>query len=617
MSIKIVLSLLFGIFSFANSLELNTLKIFEDKGNIYNIETILENKDLFQKAEKTNLGIKKHIVWTYQKIKNEKYIEDKIILTNPRAGIDFIDVFVFSENKIVKTALLGDMRPQEQREFVYRKSSFLLNLDPNKEYEIYVKYKSFGAIDINWEWNNSFEYISIITKESLIFGFVAGFVILICSYILFIDKKFPTVSNKIYFGIMICTLLMQFSIAGIFYQMGINSYINTIFSWSFGNFGAALVGFFPIYFFNLKKIMPKSTIALSFLSYGLIAFSIVFLFYPLKNDLLYLSPYANLILLILILFLYYVSIKLYLKKVRGAFVYLLANTFFTASAIYFLLALLGIIQTVTLFYYSLGIGSILNILCIGMVIVERLLELKKDKENALVLLNEYSKLSNIGQSMINISHQWKEPINHIYYAINNIQAAKEFNDPNLAKVIDKSLEQIKTTTTHMANTGEKFLSLYENKNSIDNIYLSDSISSSIKIFKNQIDALNIKIITETKENYFIYTDKYLISNVFLIIFENAIKIFKSKEIKNPYIKIETVKKDTQIIIKISDNAGGIKINPINSIFEKDLTSLNSTGLGLFLAKSILTMKLNGDISVENIDDGVCFTILFELKHINI
>jgi two-component system, sensor histidine kinase LadS len=67
--------------------------------------------------------------------------------------------------------------------------------------------------------------------------------------------------------------------------------------------------------------------------------------------------------------------------------------------------------------------------------------------------------------------------------------------------------------------------------------------------------------------------------------------------------------ESKLEIKISDNAVGIKITPIDSIFDKDLTQSNSTGVGLFIAKSILNMKLNGDISVENIKNGACFTII--------
>lgn len=595
-----------------NKLEINKLKILHDKQNIFTIEHVLENRHKFENINKTNLGLKKYPLWTYSKIINNTSQQLELIFTNPRAGIDFIDVYILDENKIIKEILLGDMRNQEQREFIYRKSSFLLNLKPYKQYDFLIKYKSFGAIDINWKIHKKNDYISYMTKESLVFGFIAGFVVLISTYIIFFDRLFPSYANKIYFGIMISTLLMQFSIAGIFYQLGINSYFNTIFSWTIGNLAAALVGLFPIYFFNLRKIMPKTTILLKVLSYSILSFAFIFLFYPLKNDLLYLAPYANVILLVLIITLFIVSFRLFLIKVGGAFFYLLANSFFTLSAAYFVLGLLGLIEVNSYFYFSLGIGSILNILGIGMLIVFRLLNMKRDKENALIVINEQAKLSNIGQAMVNISHQWKEPINHIHYAINNIYAAREFNDPNLEKITNKSLEQIKTTTNLMANTGNNFLSLYKEEKKIEKIDIATSLSSTIKILKKQMDDLDVTIITKSKRKYYLYADKYLLSNVFLTLLENAIKVFKNRQTKKPYIEVETTKKGDYIFVIIQDNAGGIKQTPINSIFEKDLTTLESTGLGLFLAKNILTIKLDGNISAKNTEDGAYFEIVFKV-----
>jgi C4-dicarboxylate-specific signal transduction histidine kinase len=243
-----------------------------------------------------------------------------------------------------------------------------------------------------------------------------------------------------------------------------------------------------------------------------------------------------------------------------------------------------------------------------MVIVERLLELQTDKEDALILLNEYSKLSTIGQSMINISHQWKEPINQIYCILNNIEAAKEFNDKKLSTILDSSIKDIKNITKYMANTGSNFLELYNDKRKIDKIAIIESLYFSIAILKDEIDKSNIFIDFDIEETCTLLLDKYLISNVFIIVIENSLKIFKQKKIENPKIFIKSSQTKEKIIVNICDNGGGISIFPIESIFEKDLTSRESTGIGLFLAKNILKTKLNGDIKATNTNDGVCFEI---------
>ena len=163
--------------------------IYEDKNNLSNIKSILEDKSIFQETEKNNIGIKKHPIWTYNKIKNTTNKKEQLVFSNPRAGIDFINVYVTYNNKILEDLTLGDMVSQNETRFIYRKSDFAIELLPNKEYEIFIRYKSYGAIDLTWEIYDKNSYVSYISKESLIYGFIAGFVILISTYIIFIDLR--------------------------------------------------------------------------------------------------------------------------------------------------------------------------------------------------------------------------------------------------------------------------------------------------------------------------------------------------------------------------------------------------------------------------------------------
>jgi signal transduction histidine kinase len=616
MIIKILFIILLS-FSFANALIINDeqnrydfddFKTYYDEDNKKNIDDFLENRDLFKNSNKTNIGIKKIPVWTYGKIENKTSKDLDLVFSNPRAGIDFITVFIIKDNKIFKTYDLGDMNPLENRDLIHRKSNFSLELLQNDKYEFFIKYKSFGAIDINWNIQEKKSYIKKISSESMLFGFIAGFIFLILIFVIYLDITFPKMINKVYFFLILFAILAEFSVSGILYELGLNSYFNTISSWSLGTFASALLGAFPIYFFPLSRIVPKTTIFLKVLIFSLFLLASVFLFYPINNDLLYYAPFSNLLFLITCFTLFYVSIILYKNKIDGYKFYLLGNVIFVVTGVYFVMGLLGLVPADNLFNLSIGIGLFFNILCQGLMIISLLMQINKDKENALILVSEYSKLSTIGQSMVNISHQWKEPINHIYYAVNNIIAAKEFNDPNLSNIIDNSVNQIKDTTKYMTNTAKNFLSIYEDKTIIKNIEITKSIELIIEILKKEIFEMNVKIKIISTYNYLILTNTYLVSNIFMIVLENTIKTFKSRNTKNPEINIHITEINKIFTIKISDNAGGIKEYPIYSIFEKDLTNSDSTGLGLFLAKNILNMKLNGDISVQNIKKGACFSI---------
>lgn len=612
-----IVYLFFLFLSFLNALtlnnkkefsEFNNFKIYHDKNNMLDKKEILSKLNLFETTSKSNIGIKKYPIWTYNIISSNLKTPQKLFFINPRAGIDFMDVYIYKDKMLFKTYALGDMNDLKNRAVQSRKSNFYLEIFPNEEYEIFIKYKSYGAIDINLEVYDAKSYLKMLNDETMNFGMLFGAVAVILLLIGYLIIYFPSKANILFFFIFVGAVSTQFSVAGVYFERGLNSYLNTAISWSFGNIGAAMIGLFPIYYFELKKILPKSVILLKSLCYVLILLSISFLFYPFYDEILYYAPLANLLFFIISLILVFISIKLYFLKVSGYKVYLFGNTFFLIAVLYFITGLIGLVPADFLFSLSLLSGTFLNIFCLGYLVFSNLLKLKEDKENANILLNEYSKLSSVGQSMVNLSHQWKEPLNHIYYAINNIYAAMEFKDPNVSNIMDESLKQIKETAKYMTNTGQNFLSLYEDKNYIEKVNLKTSIESVLIIFRKQIDKLNIELNLKLDNNIKFQTNKYLLANVFMAIIENAIKIFKSRKISNPKLNISIEQINDEIEIIISDNGGGIKVTPINSIFEKDLTDSNSTGLGLFLVKNILSLKLNGTINVKNKDDGSIFTI---------
>ncbi|MEA3330921.1 MAG: HAMP domain-containing sensor histidine kinase, partial [Campylobacterota bacterium] len=74
-------------------------------------------------------------------------------------------------------------------------------------------------------------------------------------------------------------------------------------------------------------------------------------------------------------------------------------------------------------------------------------------------------------------------------------------------------------------------------------------------------------------------------------------------------------KNNQEIIEVSDNGGGIDVDIIDFIFEPYYTTkfhAKGTGIGLYIAKNIIEIKMKGFLSVKNIEFGSCFTIALPL-----
>jgi signal transduction histidine kinase len=92
---------------------------------------------------------------------------------------------------------------------------------------------------------------------------------------------------------------------------------------------------------------------------------------------------------------------------------------------------------------------------------------------------------------------------------------------------------------------------------------------------------------------------------------NAKDILIQRKIKNPYIKILIYEENENIITVVEDNGAGIKVVPIEKIFEPFFTyqKLNGSGLGLFMSKLIIENNMHGKLLVKNSLNGAIFKII--------
>ena len=162
-------------------------------------------------------------------------------------------------------------------------------------------------------------------------------------------------------------------------------------------------------------------------------------------------------------------------------------------------------------------------------------------------------------------------------------------------------------TKSLSKTIDDFRNFYkQNKESVI-ISLEDVSKKSLSIIKMSLMNNNINIIEEynSDEKIELYDSEMM--QVVLNILSNSQDILKEKTIKDPYIKITTEDRS----ISICDNGGGIAEDIIEKIFDPYFSTKsekNGTGLGLYMSKTIVENHHNGKLSIENTDDGVCFTI---------
>ena len=232
------------------------------------------------------------------------------------------------------------------------------------------------------------------------------------------------------------------------------------------------------------------------------------------------------------------------------------------------------------------------------------------------MLQQQSRLAQMGEMISMIAHQWRQPLGAISSTSLNLQMQIELDTFNLAEKMDdnscqvyfqKELKEIDKLVQNLTNTIDDFRYFYKTNKKAVTIKVEDAIEKSLNIIKSSLASDNIEIIKvyNSKEEIELYESE--IMQVILNLLKNAQDNFQEKERKEPSIKIIT--KDRTI--SICDNGGGISEDILNKIFDPYFTTKNEkngTGLGLYMSKTIIEEHHNGKLSVQNRDGGVCFTI---------
>lgn len=238
-------------------------------------------------------------------------------------------------------------------------------------------------------------------------------------------------------------------------------------------------------------------------------------------------------------------------------------------------------------------------------------EEKPNKDQNDLILMQQSKLTNMAAMINNVSSQWKEPlleINSILVNLGILYKKDEINSDKFIREINKCEHNIAFISRNIDHFSDFFA--YDREKTIFNINeICKRVLSFLEIsFKqNKIDTSFI-----SSEEIFVNAYPNQFAQAIINILNNAIEILKERQIQEPKISIKISKEKNRAKIQIQDNAGGIKFEPIEQIFEpytSSKTSKNVVGIGLFMSKMLIETNANGTLKARNEQDGALFEII--------
>lgn len=219
------------------------------------------------------------------------------------------------------------------------------------------------------------------------------------------------------------------------------------------------------------------------------------------------------------------------------------------------------------------------------------------KEN---ILNHQSKMAAMGEMIENIAHQWRQPLSLISTAATGAKLKKDFDNLSDSEFYE-TMDIINNSAQHLSSTIDDFRNFFSNEKDISTFDINSPIEKVLYLLNSKFKNRDIIVIKNTQEIKIVGLINEFIQ-VLLNIINNSLDAFEENNYEQKVIFITAYKEKNLLILKIKDNAGGIKEEIINRIFEPYFTTKHKsqgTGIGLYMSIEIIKKHMNGELSVVN------------------
>ncbi len=241
---------------------------------------------------------------------------------------------------------------------------------------------------------------------------------------------------------------------------------------------------------------------------------------------------------------------------------------------------------------------------------ERIFSEIEEKTKQEKLLIQQSKLASMGNMIGNIAHQWRQPLSEINAVLMNMQVKKEHDDLS-DEEFERSVEECDIILSHMSDTISDFQNFFKPSKEKTKFSLQEECKKASYIIESSLKYNSIEFQIDIEDDCEVLGYPREFSQAILNILSNAKDVLKQRNIEKPYIKLTLKEGKRYAIVKIEDNAGGVKSKIIDRIFEPYFTTKQrskGTGIGLYMSKIIIEDNMHGFIDVKNSKYGAIFTI---------
>lgn len=241
------------------------------------------------------------------------------------------------------------------------------------------------------------------------------------------------------------------------------------------------------------------------------------------------------------------------------------------------------------------------------------LEMKRESEanrEKDILMIYQSRQAKMGEMIGTISHQWKQPLNTINLILANFYddwKYKELDDETFENTIGK----LRNIVDNMADTINDFTDFLR-PNKISKIFdVKNSINMALSLIEANFKYHKITVKVDVEPEIKIFGCENEFSHVLFNVINNAIDAIIESKVEEKSIYIRGFLKETKATIEITNTGDHIPEDLLEKLYLPYFTTKgdkDGIGIGLYISKVIVEQSMNGQIGLENIENGVCCRI---------
>ena len=225
-----------------------------------------------------------------------------------------------------------------------------------------------------------------------------------------------------------------------------------------------------------------------------------------------------------------------------------------------------------------------------------------------------SRQAAMGEMIFMIAHQWRQPLNVVSILVNSVKLSMEIGEKVSDEELRTCVDSVSLQAQKLSTTIDNFVTFFKPTNKNDATTIEDVFEATFSSIGESLQSNGVSLNVQNSVKKPLRLDKGSLIQVLLSLVSNAKEALLQRNTIQPTIDVNASETDETITISVRDNAGGMEKSIMNKLglpYFSTKKELNGTGLGLYIAKTIVEKHLLGELKWRNETKGACFEIILK------